>query len=59
MNLITAGHIKRGFSIAYSRINDVKIDVPNAELILSEIQKKAASASILPPGFIPVLSQEK
>jgi hypothetical protein len=59
MTLITAGQIKRGFSIAYSRINDLKIDVPNAELFLAEIQKKAANTSILPPGFVPVLSQEK
>jgi len=58
MNLLTSGHIKRGFSVAYSRIKDIKIDVPNAEKFLSEIQQKAAQANILPPDFVPVLQDK-
>jgi len=58
MDLLTPGHIKRGFSIAYSRINDIKIDVPNAEKFLSEIQQKATNANVLPPAFVPVLSEK-
>jgi len=59
MNLISDDLINRGFSMAFSRINEIKIDVPNAESFLVEIQKKAVIANILQSNFeIPVL-QEK
>jgi len=51
INLISEGHLKRGFSMTYSQLPNLRIDVPNAGKILpailnTAIEKKINSCNI-------------
>jgi len=54
-NVIGDGHLKRGFSMAYTRLDDLKLDVPNAGKLMSEAQSIAQEKKLLPCNFVPVL----
>jgi len=41
INLISEGHLKRGFSMTYSQLPNLRIDVPNAGKILPAILNTA------------------
>jgi len=53
INLINEGHLKRGFSMAYSQLPDFTIDVPNAGKILPTLQTIAIEKRFLPAQFKP------
>jgi len=54
INLINEGHFKRGFSMAYSQLTDLTIDVPNAGKILPTLLEAAIEKRFLPPNFKPI-----
>jgi len=58
MNLVVEGQIRKGFSMAYGHLKEIKIDVPNAESLLAEIQASAIKAKLLPSNFVPVLVKQ-
>jgi programmed cell death protein 4 len=54
INLISEGNIKRGFSMAYSQLPNLIIDVPNAGKILPSLQDVAIEKKLLPAHFKPI-----
>jgi len=50
-NLISQGHLKRGFSLASLQLRDFKLDVPLADTLLSGLQITAIEKKMLPPDF--------
>lgn len=54
INVVSEGNIKRGFSMAYSQLDDLKLDVPTAGKLLPALQEVAVEKKLLPPHFTPV-----
>jgi len=50
-NLISEGHLKRGFSMANQHLADFQLDVPLAGSLLSAMQSKAIQKKLLPENF--------
>jgi len=49
--LISRDHIAQGFALTYSTINDIKLDVPAAASVLSELTQIAKQQGVLPQSF--------
>lgn len=50
-NLISEGHLKRGFSMAYQQLADFQLDAPLADTYLASLQTKAIQQKLLPENF--------
>jgi hypothetical protein len=50
-NLISEGHLKRGFSMANQHLPDFQLDVPLAGTLLASLQTKAIQKKLLPENF--------
>jgi hypothetical protein len=51
INLISEGHLKRGFTMAKAQILDLRLDVPHAEKILASLRDTVIEKKLLPAGF--------
>jgi len=49
--LISRDHISQGFALTYSTINDIKLDVPAAPTVLSELTQIAKQQGLLPQSY--------
>jgi len=56
INLISDGHLKRGFSMAYMQLPNFSIDVPNAGKILSTLLNTVIEKKLIPVTFKPIQS---
>lgn len=54
INLISVGHLKRGFSMAYTNLPDLCLDVPKAPQLMQAVQKAATEKKLLPENFSPI-----
>jgi len=54
-NLMGTGSFKRGFGAAWRQIDDIQLDVPNAKVVMVELQKLATEYKLLPSDFKPLL----
>jgi len=50
-NLISEGHLKRGFSMANQHLADFQLDVPLAGPLLASMQTKAIQKKLIPENF--------
>jgi len=46
--LVSSDHMVKGFSVCRESINDIKLDVPNADKILAELEELGKSEGWLP-----------
>jgi len=49
VNLVSPEHFAKGFRCCFNSLEDIKLDVPNADEMLREITETAKSEKILPP----------
>jgi len=56
INLISEGHLKRGFSMAYLQLHNYSIDVPNARKVLPILLNKVIEKKLIPATFKPIQS---
>jgi hypothetical protein len=55
LDLITEGHVKRGFAMAFLLLDDMKLDIPTALTGLPDLKKEAIEKKLLPANFVPIL----
>jgi len=55
---LSRDHIKKGFSCMYENLNDIKLDVPQAESLLVELTEFAKKEGWLENDFVPPQKKE-
>jgi len=54
-SLMADGSFKRGFGAAWRQIDDIKLDVPSAPKVMTELQSLAVQRKLLPADFKSIL----